>query len=96
MLIYSILVIQIVDILIHVLSNQIEPLRIIANLIIIIWVLAIKENKYDWPIVSIFLALNAVFLVQNGVLNEGEPRIFFSISILLTFILGLRYISTRK
>ena len=41
---YLIILIQVADITVHVLANQVEPLRITANVIIIIWLLLPLKN----------------------------------------------------
>ena len=41
---YLIILIQVADTTVHVLANQVEPLRITANVIIIIWLLLPLKN----------------------------------------------------
>jgi hypothetical protein len=82
---------QIIDITVHVLSNQIEPLRVVANALIIIWFIKIfkyKSKNMDYLVTPIYLGLNTLFLVLNGLSNSGEPRIFFWISISLTALIS--------
>jgi hypothetical protein len=82
---------QIIDITVHVLSNQIEPLRILANALIIIWFIQIykyKSKNISYLVITIYLGLNTLFLILNGLSNSGEPRIFFWISISLTALIS--------
>ena len=83
---------QIIDITVHVLSDQIEPLRILANALVIIWFIQIYKNKsknLGYLVTTIYLGLNTLFLVLNGLSNNGEPRIFFWISISLTVLISI-------
>ena len=90
-MIFLLISLQIIDIIVHVLSNQIEPLRVMANALIVIWF--IKSYKYKsknmgYLVTTIYLGLNILFLVLNGLSNTGEPRIFFWISISLTALIS--------
>ena len=83
---------QIIDITAHVLSDQIEPLRILANALVIIWFIQIykyKSKNLGYLVTTIYLGLNTLFLVLNGLSNNGEPRIFFWISISLTVLISI-------
>ena len=83
---------QIIDITVHVLSDQIEPLRILANALVIIWFIQIykyKSKNLSYLVTTTYLGLNTLFLVLNGLSNNGEPRIFFWISISLTVLISI-------
>ena len=72
--------IQVVDVAVHILSDQVEPLRIAANIAVIAWALVSALNlskKQSMVNLSVFIVLNLVFLLQNGIANDGSPRIFF-------------------
>ena len=72
--------IQVVDVTVHILSDQVEPLRIAANIAVIAWALvsALNLSKKQTRVnLSVFIVLNLVFLLQNGIANDGSPRIFF-------------------
>jgi hypothetical protein len=89
---------QIIDITVHVLSDQIEPLRILANALVIIWFIQIykyKSKNLGYLVTTTYLGLNTLFLVLNGLSNNGEPRIFFWISISLTVLISI-LISNKK
>ena len=83
---------QIIDVTVHVLSDQLEPLRILANALVIIWFIQIykyKSKNLGYLVTTIYLGLNTLFLVLNGLSNNGEPRIFFWISISLTVLISI-------
>jgi len=95
---YLILIIQITDIVLHVISDQAELLRILANLIIIAWVLIFynkKSNQLNWTILGIYLIFNFSFLNLRGLSNNGDPRIFFWAAVLLTSLLSSLIINRK-
>ena len=88
---YLIILIQVADTTVHVLANQIEPLRITANIIIIIWLLLPSKNltkSISLGSISLFAILNIYFLSQFGITNEGSPRIFFWGAVISTLALS--------
>ena len=90
-MIVLIISLQIIDITVHILSNQIEPLRVLANALIIIWFIQIykyKSKNMGYLVTTIYLGLNTLFLILNGLSNSGEPRLFFWISISLTALIS--------
>lgn len=93
-----IVLVQVFDILVHVLTNQVEPIRIVSNIIIIAWVLSnifsvIPLNRAaGFGVLFLYLVLNTIFLFLEGVLNAyGDYRILFFIFILTTLILSLQF-----
>lgn len=95
---YLILIIQITDIALHVISGQPELLRILANLMIIAWVLKFyNRNSYqlNWTILGIYLFFNFSFLYLRGLSNDGEPRIFFWTALLLTSLFSSLIINKK-
>ena len=88
---YLIILIQVADIIVHVLANQVEPLRITANVIIIIWLLLPSKNltkSLSLGSVGLFAILNIYFLSQFGITNDGSPRIFFWGAVISTLALS--------
>ena len=88
---YLIILIQVADIIVHVLANQVEPLRITANVIIIIWLLLPSKNltkSLSLGSVGLFAILNIYFLSQCGITNDGSPRIFFWGAVISTLALS--------
>ena len=88
---YLIILIQVADTTVHVLANQVEPLRITANIIIIIWLLLPSKNltkSLSLGSVGLFAILNIYFLSQFGITNDGSPRIFFWGAVISTLALS--------
>jgi len=91
--------IQIVDATIHILTNQAEPIRIISNFLIVVWVYVLvnKNNKsMNVGIISSYIFLNIIFLVMNGITNDGSPRVFLYAAVSLTSLLSINLISKTK
>jgi hypothetical protein len=93
--------IQIFDIFIHVATNQVEPIRISSNIIILLWLTTVfilrattfNANFQKMAIGSIvaYLVLNIIFLMLEGVTNEaqgGELRLTLFVLVLLTVTLS--------
>jgi len=98
-MIHFITFIQIVDATVHILTNQAEPIRIISNFLIVVWlyVLMSKKNKnINIGVVSTYIIFNFIFLVLNGFTNDGNPRVFLYIAVSLTSILSFNLISKTK
>ena len=73
--------VQVADILIHVGSNMIEPIRIASNLFILTWlgiVVSGRMNHRPWRLASgfvgVYLLLNAVFLAMEGFINPANGQ----------------------
>ena len=75
-MIHFIAFIQIADAAIHILVNQAEPIRIISNFLIVVWLYVIvsKNNKNVNIGIIISYILNLIFLLMNGFTNDGSPR----------------------
>ncbi len=91
-----IIVIQIMDIIIHLLTNQFELTRVISNGCVIAWVLLLQFNvhKIVFNLVtsitlSIYIILNGLFLLENGLVNPNNQslRIMLFMFVLSTLIL---------
>ena len=81
----AIALVQLFDIAIHVATNQAEPLRILSNVVVLLWV---AGRLFGWigghlrttavASVSAYFLLNLIFLAREGVTNEaqrGELRV---------------------
>ncbi len=73
-----IILIQLFDIFIHAVTDQLEPLRVIANLIILAWVFLLLLGKLSEKIKSLtlgsigaYLGLNIIFLALEGLINPN-------------------------
>lgn len=87
----AIILLQLVDMFVHISSGQLERTRIAASLIIVFWVLRAPNNasaNYTGLVsLGIYLALNLFFLWQNGFTNPeagGALRIPLFAFVLLT------------
>lgn len=76
---FAIILIQLFDAAIHIATDQLEPIRITANIIIIVWVIAaltgwIKERfRHTFlAVIGLYLLLNLIFLAQNGLTNPEQ------------------------
>ncbi len=93
----AIILVQTIDIGIHVATDQVEPLRIGANLVILIWLGLVLVNKARERLglatgmsVCLYLSLNALFIILEGVTNPkmgGGFRTAFFLFVGVTVIL---------
>ncbi len=101
----SILIIsvQLLDIIVHFLTNQLEMIRVQSNIVIILWTifLFIQTRSFSKRIIttisiSIYLILNLLFIFQFGIVNSnsGDFRIALIVFVLLTVILA--FIQTNQ
>ena len=94
----TIILIQLFDMFIHVSTDQVEPIRITSNIIIIVWIITaliglLKEQLRAISIATIgtYFFLNAIFLAQNGLTNPeqgGALRTMLFLLVLLTVTLS--------
>lgn len=90
----AIAVVQIFDIVIHVATDQAEILRIIANLVVLFWVMGVVWRRFrvgflplSVAAVGVYLLLNLTFLALEGVTNPAQgdaPRTLLFLLVLLT------------
>lgn len=96
----GIALIQFLDIALHAATNQLEPMRITSNLIILLWLALMVSEKFKskyLPIaassISAYLLLNSVFLVLfSATVAPGGPlrmTLFVLILLTITFSTGL-------
>lgn len=94
-LIYSILAIQLFDILIHTAVDRVEPLRISGNVVILVWlamVLFKKDLIKSWMSYlasGIYLLCNSWFIVGDQVFTyfTGQELVVMFALILSTIVL---------
>lgn len=85
-----VIAVQLFDFAIHAATNQLEPLRVTANLIVLVLLgLAIAgQVALTWQIggaaMTGYLLLNILFLILNGMLNNGAPRTLLFLLVALT------------
>lgn len=96
--------VQVFDIIIHVTLNQIEPIRLVANGVLLFALLAttlLPSSKDNW-ILGLsgvaYLILNGIFVLQNGLTNaiSGEPRVMLIAIVFATVLLGVSYRRSLK
>ncbi len=77
----AIVVTQLLDIIIHAATNQLEPLRVTSNIIILAWLAIVVSGKFHdksqliaVASIAAYFILNIVFLSLEGVTNaeQGE------------------------
>lgn len=76
LLVITITFIQIFDIIIHTVTNQIEIIRVLSNVIILLWLAISASGKFNQKFsllpVAFYLLLNIIFLTQNGLTNPQQ------------------------
>lgn len=87
--------IQVVDIVIHAATNQLEPTRVSSNGIILVWLAVVAWGKlnarprlFTLLVISVYFVLNVVFLFQEGVTNNGQLRVALLLLVALTVTLS--------
>ena len=90
--------IQLFDIVIHARTDQLEPLRVTSNIIILLWLffwvlrkLDIKSFVTSIGVVGSYLVLNIIFLAREGITNPqqgGQLRIMLILLVFLTITLS--------
>ena len=93
----AVLLIQLFDIAIHVAADQVEPIRIAANIIIGAWIglvfwgnMGTKFAVISQTAMSVYILLNIVFLNIAGTTNpaqNGAPRIMLFALVTITTVL---------
>ena len=96
-----IIVIQLFDIAVHILTNQVEPIRIISNVIIMALILSnvfsIKPLNQTIAYVAVvaYFILNIIFVIRNSIWTEnGDLRIVFFLLVISTLLLSILFIRT--
>jgi len=76
---FGIVFIQLLDIILHAATNQLEPLRVASNLVILLWLaviasgrLKLRSRLLSVAAVSGYLLLNLIFLALEGVTNPQQ------------------------
>lgn len=90
--------VQVIDILIHVGNDMIEPIRILSNVFILVWlgiVLSGRFNQIPWRVASgfvgVYLLLNVVFVATEGFINpaNGQFRTVLFVLVGVTVVLSV-------
>ncbi|MEO0999931.1 MAG: hypothetical protein AAFW69_04920 [Pseudomonadota bacterium] len=86
----ALVVVQALDVLLHVVTGQIEPIRIASNLILVAGAFAAmraagRARLLIAGAVLVYVLLNAVFLGQNGLVNPATEALRIP---LFAFVIG--------
>jgi len=101
----GIIIIQLFDIVIHAATDQLEPLRVVSNLIIMVWIVIVLKGKFIeriFPLalgsIGFYLVFNLIFLIREGMTNPntGEARTMLFLLVLLTTVLSIVLIIQLK
>jgi hypothetical protein len=94
----GIALIQLVDVFIHAATGQFEIIRVVSNLIILLWLVVIMLNWYKTKFLQIsissiglYVILNFMFLAKEGLTNPeqgGNLRIMLFLLVFLTVTLS--------
>ena len=105
-LILAIALVQIFDVTIHAATDQLEPIRVASNVIILAWLGLVAGGRggirsISSGMVGGYLLLNLLFLAQEGITNPaqgGALRVMLLVLIALTEGLSawLIYRSTNR
>ena len=104
---FGIAVIQLLDIIIHAATIQLEIIRVTSNIIILLWLAFVASGRANIRFrgiavrsIGLYLILNIIFLEENGLTNVeqgGEFRVALFVLMFLTLILStvLAYVHTK-
>ena len=92
-------IVQVFDILIHAATDQLEFLRVTANIVILVWLAILFFGKLrqvakatSAGVLGLYILLNLIFLFQAGFTNPeqgGAPRTMLFILVILTSLLSI-------
>jgi nitrate/nitrite transporter NarK len=88
-----IVLVQLFDIIIHVATDQAEPIRIASNIVIVAWIIArlagwLRDRFRPISLTAIgtYLLLNLIFLSQAGLTNPEQGSELRTMLFLLMFL----------
>jgi len=74
-----IILIQLLDIIIHVVLNRPEPTRIVSNIVILGWIIIVlagwlkeKFRPISFGAIGVYIVLNLVFILTPNILTTSE------------------------
>ena len=98
LLMVGIVLVQIFDAIIHIATDQLEPIRITSNIVILLWSAAVwfgwlkgQFRTASLAALGIYLLLNGIFLAQNGLTNQEQgdaPRTMLFLLVMATTVLS--------
>ena len=90
---FAIVLVQLFDAVIHIATDQLEPIRITANVIIIVWIIAAltgwikgRFRSSFLAAIGVYLLINLIFLTQNGLTNPEQGGTLRTTLFLLVFL----------
>lgn len=102
----SIALVQLFDIAIHAATDQLEPLRVASNVVVLLWLVLAASGKLSAyarqvgvACLGVYLLLNALFLAQAGFTNpaqDGAVRWMLILLVALTLALGSWLLSIQR
>lgn len=104
----AIAVIQILDIIIHAATDQLEVIRVVANMILLLWLAVAASGRVGAIFLSIaigsiglYLLLNLVFLAREGLTNVGQGgglrvTLFALVFLTVTLSTALTFIYNKR
>ncbi len=98
---------QALDIAIHAATNQLEPVRVLSNMLILAWLVAVRSDRFSGRVpqltlglVGTYLAFNLFFLANEGLTNpdNGQPRVALFLLVGATLALAglLAYLQQKR
>ncbi len=86
--------VQLADITLHVVIDQVELLRIAASIVILLWLVMLMYNRFNFRLtlttigaISTYVTLNILFLILNGLTSQaGEARVLLYVFVLFTVV----------
>ena len=99
-------IVQVFDILIHAATDQLEFLRVTANVILLTWLAIVFFGRLGQVskvasagAIGLYLLLNLIFLLQAGFTNPdqgGAPRTMLFILVFLTIVLSTLFTTNHQ
>lgn len=103
----AIIAVQLFDIILHAATNQLEPIRVASNVVIIVWLALVLFDKLSTRFllaasiaIGLYLVLNLLFLAREGITNPAQGdalRLMLFALVFLTVALSglLTYLGQR-
>ncbi len=100
----GIAILQVLDIVVHAATDQLEILRVSSNGIILLWLAVVMFGKFNSKVpalgsVGAYLLLNIIFLAREGVTNPGQGgglRVALFLFVIVTTVLSMVLAFTHK
>lgn len=99
-------IVQVFDILVHAATDQLEFLRVTANIIMLIWLAIVFFSRLGQVskaasagAIILYFLLNLIFLFQAGFTNPaqgGAPRTMLFILVFLTIVLSTLFTTNHQ